>query len=143
MRPVGRVGRAHGRDGSFYVEGADHALPVGSRVSVDGRAAVVERRAGTDARPLIRLSGFEAPPRGATLLVDEPLEEGEYLASDLVGCDVPGLGSVARVVSGPSCDVLELSPGGELVPFVSDAIKGVDLEARLIEVDRRFLGLDG
>jgi len=30
---AGRVGRAHGRDGSFYVEGADHPLAVGTTAS--------------------------------------------------------------------------------------------------------------
>jgi 16S rRNA processing protein RimM len=54
---VGRVGRAHGYDGSFYVEGAEHPLEEGSRVSIAGREHRVDRRAGTDARPLVRLSG--------------------------------------------------------------------------------------
>ena len=140
MRPAGRVGRAHGRDGSFYVTGADAGFAEGSRVTVAGREAVVERRAGTDARPLIRLEGVD--PRehaGEPLLVDEPLAEDEYAASDLVGCEVPDVGRVERVVNGPSCDVLEV--GEVLIPFVGDAIVSVDLERRVIEVDREFLGL--
>jgi 16S rRNA processing protein RimM len=134
------VGRAHGRDGSFYVSGADAAFAVGTRVSVGAATAVVERRAGTDERPLIRLAGID--PRehaGEPLLVHEPLEEGEYAAGDLVGCEVPGIGRVERVVNGPSCDVLQV--GEVLVPFVSDAVRRVDLEERVIEVDREFLGL--
>ena len=140
MRPAGRVGRAHGRDGSFYVESADAAFAVGSEVSLGGRAAVVERRAGTDERPLIRLAGVD--PRehaGEALLVDEPLAEGEYAAADLVGCEVPGVGVVRRVVNGPSCDVLEA--GEALIPFIRDAIESVDLEERVIRVHREFLGL--
>ena len=134
------MGRAHGLDGSFYVEGADSALAAGSVVTVAGREAVIERRAGTDARPLIRLEGIDGREvRGEVLLVDEPLAEGEYLAEDLVGCEVEGIGRVERVVNGPSCDVLEV--GELLIPFVSDAIRSVDLERRSIEVDRGFLGL--
>jgi 16S rRNA processing protein RimM len=140
LRPVGRVGRAHGRDGSFYVEGADSPLAAGTPVVVAGRETRVERRAGTDERPLVRLAGVDGREvRGEALLADEPMGEGEYAASDLVGCEVPGVGRVERVVNGPSCDVLEV--GGVLVPFVADAIRRVDLEKRLIEVDREFLGL--
>ena len=134
------MGRPHGRDGSFYVEGADSPLAAGSTVTVAGREAVIERRAGTDRRPLLRLEGIDGRDvRGEVLLVDEPLAEGEYLAEDLVGCEVAGVGRVERVVNGPSCDVLEV--GELLIPFVSDAIVSVDPERRVIEVDREFLGL--
>jgi ribosomal 30S subunit maturation factor RimM len=75
-------------------------------------------------------------------IADAPLESDEWLAEDLVGCEVPGVGTVTRVVAGPSCDVLEVDPGGTLIPFVSDAIKDVDLDRRRIDVDRAFLGLD-
>ena len=61
--------------------------------------------------------------------MEDELGEGEWLASDLVGCRVPGLGTVARVVDAPSCSVLELDDG-TLVPFISDAIERVDLDAR-------------
>ena len=141
MRPVGRVGRAHGHDGSFYVERADHAFPVGTEVTVGGRTGTVERRAGTDERPLIRIAGVD--PRELQrepLAVDEPFEEGEYPAEQLVGCEVRGVGRVTRVVNAPSCDVLEV--GDVLIPFVGDAIVSVDVEARVIEVNREFLGLD-
>jgi ribosomal 30S subunit maturation factor RimM len=49
---------------------------------------------------------------------------------------------VKRVVANPSCDVLEVGDEPVLVPFISDAVKRVDTEGRVIEVDRRFLGLD-
>lgn len=60
------------------------------------------------------------------------------LAGDLVGCSVPGLGSVSRVLDGPTCALLELDDG-TLVPLVGDAVSRVDVEARVIEVDREFL----
>ena len=143
---AGRVGRAHGRDGSFYVEHPDHPLDEGTQVMVGGRAHRVERRAGTAERPLLRLSGVEdreaaAKLSGEPLVVEGVVGEGEWLAEDLVGCGVEGLGQVRRVLDGPSCDLLELEDGA-LVPLVSDAVRRVDLENRVIEVDRRFLGLD-
>jgi 16S rRNA processing protein RimM len=138
---AGVVGRAHGRDGSFYVERPDHELPPGTRVSVAGGEHTVERRAGTGERPLVRLSGVEDPRplRGEPLLVEAELEEGEWLARDLVGCRVEGLGTVARVLDGPSCGLLELEDG-QLVPLVSAAIESIDVRSRSIRVDRDFLG---
>jgi 16S rRNA processing protein RimM len=139
---AGRVGRAHGLDGSFWVEGADHELPEGEVLTVDGRRLRVERRGGTRDRPLIRLEDVDDPRalRGATLLVDAELEAGEWLAAELVGCAVPGHGAVRRVMDGPSCSLLELEDG-VLVPFVSDAVRLVDPDGRRIEVDDAFLGL--
>jgi 16S rRNA processing protein RimM len=136
---AGRVGKPHGRDGSFYVEGADHPLPAGTPLTLAGRTYEVERRAGTDERPLIRLSdvGDSRPLRGEVLLVEAELEEGEWLASELVGCSVPGRGSVLRVLDGPSCSVLELDDGS-LIPFVSDAIRSV--EGGEIHVREDFVG---
>jgi ribosomal 30S subunit maturation factor RimM len=81
--------------------------------------------------------------RGEPLLVEAgELAEGEYLADDLIGCEVPGLGTVRHVLNLPSCDVLEVGDDRVLVPLVSDAVTSVDVDARVIEVDRRFLGLD-
>jgi 16S rRNA processing protein RimM len=138
---AGRVGKPHGLDGSFYVEGPRHELPEGVALTVAGRTHRVARRAGTDERPLIRLADVDDPRalRGELLLVEDELGEGEWLASDLVGCRVSGLGTVARVIDGPSCSVLELDDG-TLVPFVSDAIERVDVDAGEIQVRRDFLG---
>jgi 16S rRNA processing protein RimM len=146
---VGRVGRAHGRDGSFYVERSEHELEVGTEVVVAGERRRVERRDGTGERPLVRLSGIA--DRGAAmelhgerLLVTEsvyPLADDEWLAGELVGLRVEGLGAVQRVRETPSCAVLELDDG-TLVPFVADAILAVDLARGSIQVDRAFLGLE-
>jgi 16S rRNA processing protein RimM len=138
---AGRVGRAHGNDGSFYVEQAQHPLVVGTSLSVGDRSYEVERRAGTDSRPLVRLTGLSDPRslRGELLLVEAELDEGEWLAADLTGCEVVGVGRVARVVDAPSCPLLELE-SGQLVPFISDAIRSVDVDGRRIEVDARWLG---
>jgi 16S rRNA processing protein RimM len=135
---AGRVGKPHGLDGSFYVEGAQHALPLDAEVFVHDRRHVVERRAGTDERPLIRLSGVEdaGALRGELLLVEAALADDEWLASDLIGSAVPGHGRVLRVIAGPSCSVLELDDG-TLVPFVSDAVRSVG--DGVIEVNEEFL----
>ena len=137
---AGRVGKPHGLDGSFYVDGPRHELPQGAALTVAGRSHTVARRGGTDERPLIRLADVEDPRplRGELLLVEDVLEEGEWLAADLVGCSVPGLGAVAQVVDAPSCSVLELDDG-TLIPFVSDAIERVDTDAHEIRVRREFL----
>jgi 16S rRNA processing protein RimM len=139
---AGRVGRAHGRDGSFYVEEAAFDFPEGSRVRLGDAEQEVIRRAGTDDRPLIKLAGIDDPEplRGEILLVDEELEEDEYLVSDLLECEVPGLGRVRRVVDAPSCTLLEVGDEGHLVPLIGDAVKRVDVQRKIIEVDRDFLG---
>jgi 16S rRNA processing protein RimM len=136
---AGRVGRPHGHDGSFYVDRASHPLPVGTTVFLGSGRHEVARRAGTNDRPLVRLSGLADPgaARGELLLVDIALEEGEWLASELVGRSVPGRGRVTRVLDGPSCSVLELEDGS-LVPFISDAIRSI--EGGEIHVDEHFLG---
>ncbi|HEX8076104.1 MAG TPA: hypothetical protein VF545_14100 [Thermoleophilaceae bacterium] len=152
-RAAGRVGRPHGLDGSFYVESPQHALGEGTALEIGGRAVAVVRRGGTDARPLLWVSGVvdrdtAEAIRGQPLVLaapeagGEPEVEGEWDASDLIGCRIPGLGSVRRVVAAPSCDLLEVGDEGMLVPMVSDAIRRIDTAGRTIEVDRRFLGLD-
>ena len=136
---AGRVGKPHGLDGSFYVDGARHPLAVGTTLTIADRPHEVERRAGTDERPLIRLAGLEDPRelRGELLLVEAELAEDEWLASDLLRCAVPGRGRVVRVLDGPSCSVLELEDGS-LVPFISDVIRSV--EGGEIHLNEDFLG---
>lgn len=157
---AGRVGRAHGLDGSFYVTGANaRLLQAGASVTVGGRSARIVRRAGTPERPIVRLEGIE-DRAGAQALRDQELtvaaadapalEEGEWWAHELEGCEVLAadgrrLGAVARLLELPSCEALEVSgPAGRelLVPMVKEAILRVDPKARRIEVDAEFLGLD-
>ena len=145
---AGRVGRAHGLDGSFRVTDPKHPLDQGTTVTLDGVARAVDRRSGTTDRPLVRLEGIEdresaAALSGEPLLVVDtapPPEDGEWLVDDLVGLQVPGVGRVVGVLPGVSCDVLEVDDG-TLVPLISDAVTRVDVEAGTVEVDRAFLGL--
>src|ERR1700730_16026111 len=90
--PAGRVGRAHGLDGSFYVTGARaRLLSVGSTVAVGGRRAAIVRRAGTEQHPILRLEGIEGRAaaeelRGMELRVEAQqapaLAEGEWWAHE-------------------------------------------------------------
>jgi 16S rRNA processing protein RimM len=154
---AGRIGRPHGLDGSFHVTLPDaRMLPLGGVVTVAGAPVKIERRAGTDERPILRLEGHagrEAAEalRGEPLLVartDLPeLEPGEYWAHELEGCAVwdgdRSVGEVRRLVPLPSCEALEVARdgGGELlIPLVRDAVRGVDVAARRIDVDMAFLG---
>src|SRR6478735_8638576 len=72
--PVGRVGRPHGLDGSFYVVDASPDVPgEDGFVRVRGQSRRVVRRAGTDEKPILRLEGAAAREdaealRGADLL---------------------------------------------------------------------------
>jgi 16S rRNA processing protein RimM len=137
---AGRVGKPHGLDGSFYVEGPRHELPRGATLVLGDRRYEVARRAGTDERPLIRLDGVDDPRplRGELLLVEDELGEGEWLASDLVGLRV-GTTTVSAVIDAPSCSILELADG-TLIPFIADAIAAIDTESGEIRVNREFLG---
>jgi 16S rRNA processing protein RimM len=145
---AGRVGRPHGLDGSFHVTRADGRLLAGiEEILVDGRPERIERRAGTDDRPILRLAGHtgrEAAEalRGAQLSVPADraptLEPGEYWAYELEGCAVfdgeRPVGEVRRMVPLPSCEALEVvragGGGALLVPMVRDAVRSVDVAAR-------------
>ena len=131
---------------------ADPSLLEGrDSVLVDGVRRSIDRRAGTLERPILRLDGCASREdaealRGRTLEVpveEAPsLEAGEYWAHQLVGCRVTDgereLGVVERMVALPSCEALEV--GELLIPMVRDAIRFVDVAARRIDVDSRFLG---
>ncbi len=117
----------------------------------------IARRAGTDQRPILRLEGSEDRAaaellRGEQLRVARsvvpPLEGDEWWAEDLEGCAVHDgprtVGTVTRLLALPSCEVLEVATvdGGPplLVPLVRDAVRSVDIGAKQIEIDLRFLG---
>ncbi len=120
-------------------------------MTVGGERRVVERRAGTDDKPIVRVSGVGTREgaealRGETVLMahrDLPrLPEGEYYAHELVGCRVTDglrqLGTVSALVPLPTCEALEV--GDLLIPMIGDAIRSVDVLRRRIDVDASFLG---
>ena len=136
---AGRVGKPHGLDGSFYVDTPRHELAEGLELTIGDRTHRVARRAGTEERPLIRLEGVDDPRalRGEVMLVEDELADDEWLASDLIGLTVPGFGTVSDVIDSPSCSLLQLSDG-TLIPFITDAVRSVDLDAGEIRVNPDF-----
>jgi 16S rRNA processing protein RimM len=154
---AGRVGRPHGLDGSFYVtRPRTRLLALGTRVTVGECTAAIVRRAGTDERPIVALAGVEDRDaalrlRGLELTVPEhaapKLEEGEWWAHELEGCEVVAgarrIGIVSRLIELPSCEALEVRrAGGEsalLVPMVKDAVREIDAARRRIEIEPEFL----
>jgi 16S rRNA processing protein RimM len=153
---AGRIGRPHGLDGSMHVVTPVGSLLVeGASVLLDGRRLQIVRRAGTDARPIVRLAGVDGRDaaealRGCELMAEAAvaeLGEDEWWIEDLEGCAVWDGGVEVGVVVGvrpmPSCELLEvrrLSGSELLVPLVRDAVRAVDVTVKRIDVDLAFLG---
>jgi 16S rRNA processing protein RimM len=143
---VGRVGKPHGLDGSFFVEGPGDAerFAKGARLWVGGEEAKVEVSKQARGRPVIRLD--RRVERGAELAVPRealpPPDEDAYYVFQLVGLRVEEdggreLGHVADVREYPANDVLELDSGLAL-PLVEACVREVDLEAGRIVVAPGF-----
>ena len=145
---VGRVGKPHGIDGSFFVDGGSASaerFALGATLLVDGAAAeVVGSKRAAGGRFVIKLD--RDAPRGATLSVrrEELPEPGEdtYYVFQLVGLAVEEeggrpLGVVAEVENLPANDVLVLDSGG-LLPLVDACVLDVDLEAGRVLIARGF-----
>ncbi len=158
---AGRVGRPHGLDGSFHVTHPRAALlDLGRTLLVGDREDEIVRRAGTDARPIVRLAGCTSRTaaealRGTDLSVPRAeapeLEEDEWWPEQLEGCRVVdgarAVGVVRELRALPSCEVLVVSRAEDgraelLVPLIRDAVRSVDADAREIDVDLAFLGED-
>jgi len=138
------------------VDPVPQLLALGGRVLIGETPLLIDRRAGHDARLILRVEGCSdrggaEALRGMQLLVPRaaapPLEQDEWWAEDLEGLTVRDgerrIGTVRRLLALPSCEVLEVDCGdGEelLVPLIGDAVRVVDLEDRVIDVDLEFLG---
>ena len=145
---IGRVGKPHGLDGSFFVEQPSEdpeRFAVGAVLYIDGkRTEVVSSKRGSGGRPVIRLD--REARRGAELSVPRetlpPTAEDEYYAFQLVGLEVEeeggrSLGRVAQVAPGVANDVLELD-SGLLLPLVEACVREVDLDRGRIRVAAGF-----
>ena len=160
---AGTVGRPHGLDGSFHVGGVAASvfalLDVDAQIEVAGRRLRIVRLAGHAARPILRLEGAERREDAEALGGEDlyvprdsapELEEDEWWAEDLRGCAVRDgdreVGEVTALLELPSCEVLEVRRAHApdrpplLVPLVRDAVRNVDLETHVIDVDLAFLG---
>ena len=152
---AGRVGRAHGLDGSFHVTSPrPRLLTLGMPTDL----GEIVRRVGTDERPVVRLAGCDTREAAEALhaqplrvaLADAPaLDEGEWWAHELEGLAVTdgdrAVGTVRRMLELPSVEVLEVErPDGSdlLVPMIGDAIRTLDVAGRRVDVDLGFLDAD-
>jgi 16S rRNA processing protein RimM len=147
--PVGRVGKPHGLDGGFFVEGASARPEVfakGATLQVDGETVtVVAARHGSGGRPVIRLD--RQVERGSELAVARATlptlaDEDEFYVFQLVGLSVEEesgrvLGRVREVLEYPGNDVLELDSGASL-PLVDACVRQVDLAGGRIVVAEGF-----
>jgi len=144
---VGRVGRPHGRDGSFVVEDASEdprRFEVGATLWIDGEVArvVSSKRAG--GRPVIQLDREVARGQALSVPIAElpaPEPDSHYVFH-LVGLAVEEeggrtLGRVQQVEPGVANDVLELDSGLSL-PLHETCVLDVDVEGGRILVARGF-----
>ena len=157
---VGRVGRPHGIRGDVSVEvrtdDPEGRLAPGITVRTEPAAAgpltVADGRVHSG-RLLLRFAGFEDRSaverlRGVLLLADidpdeRPNDPDEFFDHQLVGLAVrtvggEAVGSVAEMLHLPGQDVLAVRrPDGTeaLVPFVTELVPVVDLDAGEVVVD--------
>jgi 16S rRNA processing protein RimM len=150
---VGRVGKPHGLDGGFFVDGASERQGVfaeGATLYAGGApATVVASRHGSGGRPVIRLD--RDVERGAELAVERATlpgltDEDEFYVFQLVGLSVEEesgrqLGRVREVLEYPGNDVLELDSGASL-PLVEACVRQVDLTGGRIVVAVGFADPD-
>ena len=145
---VGRVGKPHGIDGSFFVDGGSSSaerFAQGARLLVDGaEAEIVGSKRAAGGRFVIKLD--REVTRGATLAVrrDDLPDPGDdtYYVYQLVGLAVEedggrSLGVVAEVENLPANDVLVLD-SGHLLPLVESCVLDVDLAAGRVLIARGF-----
>ena len=144
---IGRVGRPHGLDGSFFVEQPsedDRWWRTGVRFHASGGEVEVVASRRSSGRPVIKLD--RSVPRGSWLEVERARlpapGDDEYYVFQLVGLAVVeeggrDLGRVAAVAPGVANDVLELDSGRAL-PMVEDCVRNVDLDTGRILVAPGF-----
>jgi len=88
--PIGRVGRPHGIDGSFFVEGPSEradAFAAGATVYVDGAPIkIVGSKRGSQGRPVIR--------RWKYLVLSANNEDDASALVEAIGQEIPAMASV-------------------------------------------------
>jgi 16S rRNA processing protein RimM len=158
---VARIVRSHGVHGELKIMCSATQLEVlvpGAHVDIHGSSYTVTDRRGSDDKPILRLAEVVDRTaadalRGSDIRMHRddlpPPSDDEWFVADLVGCAVRDgdreLGTVAEVSILPANDVLVVRPPSGpdiLVPLINDAVRDVDLDARTIDVDSDFLGLE-
>jgi len=151
--PIGRIAGLFGIRGELKCDPTTAGRSVFSpgvelRCDVNGRSEIVsiEDLREHKGRLLLTLHGVAdatAAERfvGGTFYVDRdliPLEAGEYLDVDLIGCTLRSVdgtihGRVERVEHYPASDMLVVA--GRMVPMVHAFIRSIDIAKREITVD--------
>jgi len=149
---IGYVARAHGVRGEIRVVPHDPDSTVLSRaseVAIGGDDFAVVRARRVQGGYLLVVEGIADRDRaealrGRTVEVARaliPLEAGEVILADLVGCNVvladgTAYGVVAAIATAGQ-DLLVIHDGDveRLLPYVPDFIKEVDIEARRLVVE--------
>jgi 16S rRNA processing protein RimM len=145
---VGTAGKPHGLAGLVVIEDACgwYAFTAGSELLVDGQPRRVDRRAGTDSRPLVGFDGVQ-DRAGAEALRNAALEialsdapppaPDTWFRFDLIGLGVWHrgrlIGRVVDIEEGVAHDLLVLDPAVR-VPFVAALVPVVDPAAGRIEL---------
>ncbi len=153
---LGLIGRAHGLAGAFRVVGAAewYTFAPGATLLLDGKERAVLSVAGTAQSPILELEGITTREAAYAVLghqlelraSDAPSPEDDaFWVRDLVGmrarCGGRELGEVVDVLERPANDVLvlRLADGREhLVPFTREAVPGVDVAGRAVELAEAF-----
>jgi 16S rRNA processing protein RimM len=153
---LGLIGRAHGLAGAFRVVGAAewYTFSPGATLLLDGQLRVLLSVAGTQQSPILEIEGVTTREQAHALLghqlelraSDAPAPEDDaFWVRDLVGmrarCGERDLGEVIDVLERPANDVLvvRLTDGREhLVPFTREAVPGVDVPGRALELADAF-----
>ena len=152
---VGTIGRAHGLRGEVSVhvrtDEPERRFTPGASLRVGDRPRTVASARWHSGTLLLGLEGVTDRTaaealRGRELWADvpageAPADEGEYWDRQLVGLEVLDAagavaGTIGEVLHLPAHDVLVVrtSGGDRLVPFVSEVVPVVDLEAGLVRV---------
>ena len=152
---VGTIGRAHGLRGEVSVhvrtDEPERRFTPGASLRVGDRPRTVASARWHSGTLLLGLEGVTDRTaaealRGRELWADvpadeAPADEGEYWDRQLVGLEVLDAagavaGTIGEVLHLPAHDVLVVrTPGGDrLVPFVSEVVPVVDLEAGHVRV---------
>jgi 16S rRNA processing protein RimM len=151
---AGEIGKPHGISGEVYVvriSDDPHRFDPGSRlIHADGRELEIQSSRIHRDRLLVKFveadTREEAEGLRGTLFVPaaarRQLEESEFWADDLIGCNVRTLegsvvGKVIEVRPSPAQDLLVVTSdhGETLVPLVADIVKTVDIEGKLVTID--------
>jgi len=154
---VGRIGRAHGIRGEVSVEvrtdEPDRRFAAGTQLTGGRRTFTVESTRRHQGRLLVRFVGVtdrtSAEQLGGTVLeadvdpADTPGETDEFYDHQLIGLLVRSegddVGTVTDVRHLPEQDLLVIDIDGRdvMVPFVSELVPEVDLEAGHVVVADR------